>query len=231
MATQARPFEKSALNKARGTCVLLACLLIPLGGWMFFAAAAQGHIRETHGMVALLEGVYQVSAGRSARYVHGSRAGCGDGDFCGQYEYSILATYEGSAEYRVYPSWFQPALPRWFATEGENVYFWYTSGPLVDSEVVAITIGGRMYLTDGYTHPLPHLLETAGLAAVLFAPGVALGWLGVFLPQVAMRHPRLAEFFQLNRVPSQRHHKTTPMPLVRPVPRQARKAIPRRARR
>lgn len=231
MATQVRLFEKRALNKAQGMCVLLACLLIPLGGWMFFAAAAQGHIRAAHGTVALLEGVYSVGSGRGARYVHGSRAGCGDGDFCGQYEYSIMATYEDPVEYRIYPSWFQPALPRWFAAEGKNVHFWYTSAPLVDSEIVAITIGDRTYLTDGYTHPLSHLLETAGLAAVLFAPGVALGWLGIFLPRIALRHPRLAEFFQLNRVPSQRHHKTPPARLARPVRRGVPKAIPRRARR
>lgn len=229
MATQVRTIERRDLGRVRTSFVIFACLLLPLGIWLFLVAAAQGHIREAHGHVASLEGVYRVSSGRYSRYVHGTRAECGDGNSCGQYEYSVLTISEDVGEYRIYPDSFQPALSRWFAQEDEPVRFWYTGGPLVDNNIVAITVGTETYLTDDYTHPRQHVLEILALAVAVFVPGVGLGWLGVYLPRLARRHPRVAEFFQSpnSKVPAPRHHKETP---IRPA-RGVAKAVTRRSRR
>ena len=227
MATSVRAIDWRELTKARTAFGIFAFILIPLGVWLFLMAGAQGNIQEAHGTVASLEGVYRIGSGRYARYVHGSRAGCGDGDSCGQYTYSVLTIYEVTGEYRVYPDSFQPTLPRWFAQEDEPVRFWYTGAPLVDNNIVAITVGATTYLTDDYTHPRRHVLEVLALAVAVFVPALGLGWLGVYLPRLALRHPRLATFFQSPKVPAPRHHKDQP---IRPA-RGAAKAVSRRSRR
>ncbi len=232
MATQARKFDENTLTMWRLSFVMFALLLVLPGCQMYFEAAAQGHFRQADGTVALLEGIYRVGSGKYPRSVHGSKAECGDADLCGNYEYSILAIYEDSVEYYIDPSWFQPALPRWFAENGERVHFWYTSGPLAASQIVAITLNARTYVTDNYTHPRTHILTTAGVATMFVIPGFGLLLLGIFLPRMAMRHPGLAESLKLNRVraPAQRHHKYIPMRPVKRIAKGAPTVARRRAR-
>ncbi len=224
MATQARVIDEKTVDKRSAVFILLALVLIPFGIWLFFAAAADGHIQEVQGKVASLEGVYQVGSGKYARYVQGSRAGCGDGDFCGQYDYSVLTTYEDSADYRINPDeGFQPALPRWFAQEDEPVRFWYTRMPLGSRYIIAITVDNKTYHTDAYVHPRRYVVATALGAALACILGFSLGLAGIYLPRLVRRYPRLADFLAVWRVtaPAPRHHKYTP---IRPVTRVAKGA-------
>lgn len=231
MASQVRTFNKTTLHSWQVLFVLFGLFAVVAGFLMYFQAAAQRHIRQTDGTMASLEGIYRVGSGKYARNVRGSRAECGDTDLCGDYQYSVLAIYEDAVEYHIDPSWFQPALPRWFAEDGERVHFWYTSGPLADSQIVAVTLHDKTYTTDDYTHPQSHSLTTATWATILVLPGLGLLLLGIFFPRIALRRPGLAENLQLYKKasprPSQHHHKYKP---IRPVTRVA-KGAPRPARR